>query len=42
MSNIDGAQIAIWAFWLFFAGLVIYIRRGTNARLSARVAAGPA
>jgi photosynthetic reaction center H subunit len=27
MSNIDGAQIAIWAFWLFFAGLVIYIRR---------------
>jgi len=24
---IDGAQIALYAFWLFFAGLIIYIRR---------------
>lgn len=24
---IDGGQIAIWVFWLFFAGLVIYLRR---------------
>jgi photosynthetic reaction center H subunit len=24
---IDLAQIAIWTFWLFFAGLVIYLRR---------------
>ena len=24
---IDGAQIALYAFWIFFAGLVIYLRR---------------
>lgn len=24
---IDGAQIALYAFWLFFAGLIIYLRR---------------
>jgi photosynthetic reaction center H subunit len=23
----DVAQLAIWGFWLFFAGLVIYLRR---------------
>ena len=27
MEKIDGAQIALYAFWLFFAGLVIYLRR---------------
>lgn len=27
MESIDGAQIALYAFWLFFAGLIIYIRR---------------
>ena len=31
MSNIFGNQdigsLAIWAFWLFFAGLVFYLRR---------------
>ena len=27
MEYIDGAQIAVYAFWLFFAGLIIYIRR---------------
>jgi photosynthetic reaction center H subunit len=26
-TNLDVAQIAIWAFWLFFAGLVYYLRR---------------
>lgn len=24
---IDGASIALYAFWLFFAGLIIYVRR---------------
>jgi photosynthetic reaction center H subunit len=24
---IDGAQIALYAFWIFFAGLIIYLRR---------------
>jgi photosynthetic reaction center H subunit len=24
---IDGATIALYAFWLFFAGLIIYLRR---------------
>jgi photosynthetic reaction center H subunit len=24
---LDLAQVAIWAFWLFFAGLIIYLRR---------------
>lgn len=27
MDYIDGAQIALYAFWLFFAGLIIYLRR---------------
>lgn len=27
MEKIDGAQIALYAFWLFFAGLVIFLRR---------------
>ncbi len=27
MNYIDGAQIALYAFWLFFAGLIYYIRR---------------
>ena len=27
MQYIDGAQIALYAFWIFFAGLIIYIRR---------------
>lgn len=27
MEYIDGATIAIYAFWLFFFGLVIYLRR---------------
>ncbi len=27
MKYIDGAQIVLWAFWIFFAGLVIYLRR---------------
>ena len=26
-SYIDVAQVAIWTFWLFFIGLIIYIRR---------------
>jgi photosynthetic reaction center H subunit len=27
MQYIDGAQISLYAFWLFFLGLVIYLRR---------------
>jgi photosynthetic reaction center H subunit len=27
MRYFDGAQIALYAFWLFFAGLVFYLRR---------------
>lgn len=27
MGYIDVAQVTIWLFWLFFAGLVIYLRR---------------
>lgn len=27
MEYIDGAQIALYAFWLFFFGLIIYFRR---------------
>ena len=27
MEYLDGAQIALYAFWLFFFGLIIYIRR---------------
>lgn len=27
MENIDLAQIAIWLFWVFFAGLVWYLHR---------------
>lgn len=27
MENIDVAQVTIWLFWLFFAGLVVYLRR---------------
>ena len=27
MSNIDVAQIVLYAFWIFFAGLIFYIRR---------------
>ncbi len=27
MEKIDGAQIALYAFWLFFAGLIIFLRR---------------
>lgn len=27
MKYIDGAQIALYAFWLFFFGLIIYLRR---------------
>lgn len=26
-NSIDVAQLAIWAFWLFFAALVYYLRR---------------
>jgi photosynthetic reaction center H subunit len=26
-NNLDVAQLAIWAFWFFFAGLVYYLRR---------------
>ena len=26
-SNIDVASVAIWAFWLFFFGLIYYLRR---------------
>lgn len=26
-NSIDVAQLAIWAFWLFFAALVFYLRR---------------
>lgn len=25
--QIDGASIALYAFWFFFAGLIIYLRR---------------
>lgn len=27
MENIDFAQITIWLFWFFFAGLILYLRR---------------
>ena len=27
MKHIDGAQAALYAFWLFFAGLIYYLRR---------------
>lgn len=27
MEYIDGAQIALYAFWIFFAGLIYYLRR---------------
>ncbi len=27
MQYIDGAQITLYAFWIFFAGLIIYLRR---------------
>jgi photosynthetic reaction center H subunit len=27
MQNIDLAQIAIWLFWVFFAGLIWYLHR---------------
>jgi photosynthetic reaction center H subunit len=27
MKYIDGAQAALYAFWLFFFGLIIYIRK---------------
>jgi photosynthetic reaction center H subunit len=27
MEYIDAAQIALYAFWIFFAGLIIYLRR---------------
>jgi photosynthetic reaction center H subunit len=27
MEYIDGTQIVLYAFWVFFAGLVIYLRR---------------
>lgn len=27
IGNLDVAQIAIWLFWIFFAGLVYYLRR---------------
>ncbi len=26
-NSIDVAQVAIWLFWLFFAGLIFYLRR---------------
>jgi hypothetical protein len=42
MQYIDGAQIALYAFWIFFFGLVIYLRRRTGARATPQVAPGPA
>jgi photosynthetic reaction center H subunit len=27
MEHIDGAQITLYAFWLFFFGLIIYLRK---------------
>jgi photosynthetic reaction center H subunit len=27
MEYIDAAQITLYAFWIFFAGLIIYLRR---------------
>ena len=27
IGNMDVAQIVLWAFWFFFAGLVFYLRR---------------
>ncbi len=27
MEHLDGAQIALYAFWLFFFGLVYYLRK---------------
>ena len=27
MGYIDVAQVTIWLFWIFFAGLVVYLRR---------------
>ena len=27
MRNIDGAVVALYAFWFFFIGLVLYLRR---------------
>jgi photosynthetic reaction center H subunit len=27
MKYVDGTQIVLYAFWLFFVGLIIYLRR---------------
>jgi photosynthetic reaction center H subunit len=27
MDYLDGAQLALYAFWLFFIGLIIYLRK---------------
>lgn len=26
-NSIDAAQLAIWLFWFFFLGLILYLRR---------------
>ena len=30
MGYIDVAQVAIWLFWIFFAGLIVYLQRETQ------------
>ncbi len=31
-SYIDVAQVVLYAFWIFFAGLIFYLRREDRAR----------
>jgi len=31
---IDVAQLTLYAFWIFFAGLVFYLRRERNLRIA--------
>lgn len=40
-GKIDVAQIAIYAFWLFFAGLVYYLRREDKREGYPMVSDGP-
>lgn len=40
-SSIDVAQVAIYAFWVFFAGLVYYLRREDKREGYPMVSDGP-
>ena len=40
-NSIDVAQLAIWLFWLFFLGLVLYLRREDKREGYARDAENP-